>query len=583
MNNDPGTGGRGCIRRAVVSATAVALVLAPQPAGANPAILFVDAGSGGALMPRSTEEVRIVSERLEFSEATELVESENRAGDELALPWHVRADYVLENLTAERVELDIGFPIAGHRGEWDQNAGVAGVVGPRDWWGGERGIEPFKETFHVRLDGNEIRSRPVSNPCPAEPSGETADAGEATAATGAASACYPDLFVFRLAIEASAQASLIVEYDQDPSLCCDSEGGDADVYGWANYILETGALWAGTIGRLDIIYRFALPPPRGALVFDRLVGPGLPSEGPWRLRTDEGAPRGFSAEAHLVAAPEGVMDLWDPPVRFHYAFACRDGRIVLRLKATDFEPGGNVSLGVQNVDSRRESLAHGSGYREPERAPCAARVTTRSDDGRPAAWELFDPSVGRYGDEVTVNELPAEWSCAFIDDRGPEYTYDCCCAAAAGTGHWNPDCDKPGGAGGKGCAAGAGSVVPSPRDSPSDAGTAEAGEPDALDAEAPQDAAAGLVTPEAAATVADAWPKIPADTTTPQSGSGSGAVPTPPVVTVPVAADASIAPASAPAKKGCGCRAVGAEETAPSGLAALGVLLFATLRRRRPR
>jgi MYXO-CTERM domain-containing protein len=555
-------------------------LLSPPTARANPAILFVDGGAGGALLPRSTQDVRIVSERLEFVESTEEGEPARSSRWEMRLPWHVRADYVLENLTAERIEADVGFPVAGDRGEWDYGGDEPASFGP------ERITQSFTASFHVRLDGNDLAHRLVSNECPSGQDGGT---------TAAAGFCYPSLFVFRLAVEPHAQASLTVEYDQAPSLCCDSEGGFEDVYGWADYILETGELWAGTIGRLDIVYRFAVPPPDGVMVYDSLVGPALPSEGPWYHLSDEGAPRGWSPRAQKVAAPEGVMDLWNPAVRFHYAFACRDGRIVLRLKATDFEPGGNISLGVQNVESRLESLYFGD--RRSARQPCAASRTRESESSDP--WSSWTQRVERA--DRLLEEPPPEWSCSFVKhstyyrSEAPhevtliDYRYDCCCATAAGIGRWNPDCDKD--AGGKGCAAAASTVVPAPATSPADAGAADGGKADAAPDAAAQDAAAAddvreavpePVPDEAGSAVADAAPSSPADASGPESGSGTGtATATPASAVTREGADASPAPAGKPSKKGCGCAVAGAGGAAWSGLGVLGALLLMRLRRRR--
>ncbi|MBI5489436.1 MAG: hypothetical protein HY905_19035 [Deltaproteobacteria bacterium] len=549
-------GGRTAVRWTALILFA-GLASGPRPSGANPAILFVDGGAGGALLPRRTTDVRIVSERLEFVENAEMAEPAREwTRWELRLPWHVRADYVMENLTAERVEVEVGFPVTGDRGEWDY--GGEDSVG----FGLERDLRRFTRSFHVRLEGNDLVHREVSNECTTGQDGGTA-----------AGLCYPTLFVFTLAIEAHAQASLTVEYDQAPALCCDAESYPDDIYVWTDYILETGALWAGTIGRLDIVYRFAVPPPAGVRVYDRIVGALLPGEGPWHGETEEGAVRGWSDRAQKVAAPEGVMDLWEPAVRFHYAFACRDGRIVLRLKATDVEPRGNISLGVENLEARLDALWWGTPHHEEDREPCAI---TRPSDAEPSAtWMASGELVRRV-----VEEPPPDWTCSF-ERGGTEYRYDCCCAAAAGSGGWNPDCDKPGGAGGKGCAAAAsttGVAPPAPAADAAGNGAAEAesdgGERDALEG------GAGVVVAEAAAV--DAGPDDSAETaanettSTPESTPPSSAAP-------PAARDAATAPAGAPPKKGCGCAVPGSGSDGGPCFAALVALLLAGRRGSRVR
>lgn len=366
---------------------------------------------------------------------------------------------------------------------------------------------------------------------------------------------------------------MTVEYDYAPALCCDDEDeGHERIYAWIDYILETGALWAGTIGRLDIVYYFAVPPPGGVMVYDKLVGPLLEGEGPWRLETDEGAPRGWSRRAQRVSAPEGVLDLWNPSVRFHYAFACQANRIVLRLKATDVEPRGNLSLGVQNIESRLELAAGRQNYGEPDFEPCATRG---EPEGPEAAW----------GCSFVHHE--SFWNNGERDVRVSEYRFDCCCGSAAEKGGWNPSCDAE--PRGKGCAAAASSARSSPA-APlvqtvvaPDAGATDAGKgaeaDDVLDAAADAGPAA---EPEAGASdVAAPTPSPAAD------GSGLEGGPltatadvTPPSAPSAASVDASTAPATRPAKKGCGCAVGGADDAAWSGLATLGALLLLRKHRR---
>jgi MYXO-CTERM domain-containing protein len=554
--------------------------LAPGGAAANPAILYVDGGAGGALLPRGTADVRIVSERLEFTEHAR----EDAAADwqevRRRLPWHVRADYVLENLTDVRLEAEVGFPVAGDRGSWDQNAAMDADPEsgePLVWWPSGRALAPFDGSFHVRLDDRELRQRTVHNECPVDASGDPPVTPDGVGF------CYPDVFVFQVVLEAHATAALTVEYDQVPAMCCEPDYALV----WADYILETGALWAGSIGRLDIIYRFAVPPLNGVRVFDRLVGPLLPAQGPWRSMSQEGAPGGISRRAQPVAAPAGVLDLWEPAVRFHYAFACRNGSVVLRLKATDVEPRGNLSLGLTSIEERLDGMADGAGYRELERLPCAA---TRSAEPEP--WERWRQrawsETGFKGGDV--DELPPDWSCSFVR-RGTEFRFDCCCAAAAEDGRWNPDCDKPGQAGGRGCAAGADLGRP-PAPTPAAAGTTGAADAaTAPDAAGPDAAAAGVVAAQTDATEpspADAAAAVepstlaPDATSTAQSGGGAETGRGAPVSSAAQpAVDASATPAGSPPKKGCGCVVAGTGGAAGAGLAALAVLLLARRSRRR--
>jgi|GEM_PF-4970216 len=159
-------------------------------------------------------------------------------------------------------------------------------------------------------------------------------------------------------------------------------GSIRGVDSWVDYILETGALWAGSIGWLDIVYRFLVPPPAGPRILDGLVGPELSGLGAFVRWDEDGEIVGWSSKARRPSKPEGVLDLWDPPVRFHYAFACRNDGIVLRRKAADFEPLGNISLGVTPLAERVRSLTEVE-CRENEvlRESCA--VSRRRLPGRP--------------------------------------------------------------------------------------------------------------------------------------------------------------------------------------------------------
>jgi MYXO-CTERM domain-containing protein len=411
-----------------------------------------------------------------------------------------------------------------------------------------------------------------------------------------------------VAIEAHAQTSLTVEYDQDPAQCCENEVPE-DVYAWVDYILETGALWAGTIGTLDIVYRFAVPPADGVMVYDRLVGPRLPDAGPWYMVEFDGSLRGWSRRAQRPSAPEGVMDLWNPPVGFHYAFACRDNRVVLRLKATDVEPGGNISLGVKNVSTRLAGLSDGWEYRDDQgiesvRVPCA--VSRSAASGSPDAsssWKLTrwrntasDPAYPDYvSDTEEVDAPPPEWGCSLPDVFEGirfDYRFDCCCASAASQGGWNPDCDKPGGSHGRGCAVGPSPGGGNPTAPAADAGAADGEEtgaapdavaPDAVDADEVRDVVPASRADEAGSAIDAATAVPPADVPGAQGGSDTGtAAASPPVGSTLVSRDASAAPPRTPSKKGCGCATAGAAGSIWSCLAVVGVLLLVRLRRRRP-
>jgi hypothetical protein len=534
--------------------------LSPSTGAANPAVMWVDAGAGGALLPRSTEDVRIVSERLEFTEGTPAIKPKDR-DRYWWLPWHVSADYVLDNLTEQRVELDVGFPIAGERGEYSPVVDPLGEEPEQDFRGDVRGTRPFAASFHVRLDGTELQHRRVENTCPAAPEDERTDT---------ATFCYPYLFVFHVAIAARAQASLTVEYDQNASLCCNNESWN-ELEAWADYILETGALWAGTIGTLNIIYRFAVPPTNGVAIYDGLVGPEMPAALPYPPH-DGMQYDGPQGPHHIYnpRAPEGVFDMWEPAVRFHYTIACRDDRIVLRLKATDVEPGGNISVGVQNVTARIDTLYSGN-WRH---APCA--VARTRDAGAEDPWSSWTRTIPRERAPDEKEELdapPPEWRCSF-EDHDPEmersaavgsdmidYRYDCCCAAASGTVDWYPPV--------AGADAGA-----------ADGGDAEAAT-DAADADGVQDVVPEARAGEAAATVDATATTSSAEASGLQSGSEAGtAAASPPSSSTPVGGDASTVPAAPRPKSGCGCAAAGAGGFAWSCLAVFGGALLVRLRRR---
>ncbi|MBN1772912.1 MAG: hypothetical protein JXB32_16700 [Deltaproteobacteria bacterium] len=559
-------GAGGQLVRVAALASAASLGLVPHAASANAAIMFYDAGAGGALLPRSSADVRIVSERLEFIESLPSTE----APDDDARPnpwWHVRVDYVLENLTAERLELDVGFPVAGARGDWEQLD-----YGERRWTDGD-GTELFDASFHVRLDGAELPHRSAENDCP--PAAEGTD-------TEGAGLCYPHVFLFRAVLEAQAQVALTVEYDQSPAWCCDPDSGEDTLRAWVDYILETGALWAGPIGRLDIVCRFALPPVGGVLVYDGVVGPLLPRRGPWGRVDDDGDMFGWSQRAHRVAAPEGVMELWDPAVRFHYAFACKDGRIVLRLKATDVEPGGNISFGVLERGDRLFSME----YPDSEKLRPACAATRTRGHGSDDPWSRWERQVVRNGRvrPERLDESPPEWPCRFVRHYGPsvrvgavEYAYDCCGAAVADEGRWNPDCDKEGGSR-KGCAAAAipAAVAGGPA-SGTEAGTVGTVDAGTAPSAAEENAAVPEAGPEAGSSAAEGAGSPPVDGTGRPEPPEAATAPAPPAPTPPTA-DAAASPTQSRPTKGCGCAAAGAGGGA--WIAAVGALAALRLGRR---
>ena len=112
---------------AVAVVSTAALSISPRTANANVVPVYFEGGTGGSVLPRGTDAVRIVSEHLEFVEGTQ--ETSPPSEDFCRwLPWHVRADYVLENVTDERVELDVGFPFEGQRVEYDQEPSTSGEI-----------------------------------------------------------------------------------------------------------------------------------------------------------------------------------------------------------------------------------------------------------------------------------------------------------------------------------------------------------------------------------------------------------------------------------------------------------------------
>ncbi len=562
MSREPGARMRG--RRGRSAAAALVLLgcasLASRAADANVLPYYFDGGAGGALVPRSTDEVRIVSEHLELVEGMEVF-APTEPGVYAWLPWHVRADYVLENLTEERVELDVGFPFAGQRGHNDLEFEAEEDIVSRGWIA-SRGTRPFDRSFHARLEGSDLQHQRVRNRCPSQRGDDEA---------GKTSYCYPYVFVFRVALEARAQVSLTVEYDQDPSA-----RGELDYYVEASvdYILETGALWAGTMGNLEIVYRFAIPPyphysnrdRTGVVFYGKLIGTEAAHPPPANssvLQTE--LPRWL--EGKPPPAPAGVLDLWDPAVRFEYALGCEESGIVLRLRAADFEPGGNISIGVPALDFRLEVLRDDSSC-----LLSRERVFGSGDPWGP--WE--DLTAGPGDPPAAVGgtlEPPPEWTCSLTRPERDfqrvgaptmerDYRWDCCCAAAVARLPWYPRAgvnDMDGG----------------------DAGA----RPDAPEADAvgasevvvEQDAADG--GGEEAAPDATATATLSIDAQAASEEPEAAAAPAPPAVT-PAETDDAAAPAAPRPKSGCGCRVVDGGASAWCGLAAFGGLLFLRLRRR---
>jgi len=143
---------------------------------------------------------------------------------------HVTANFVMKNVTATDVEINIIFPIPGS------------LVGNnwREYFDPERKTNP-SINHQVRVNNNIVDY--------------TYEAYEIEDFVGDASQEFyypPDALVveFPVNFKASTQTTISVEYDVEwyPYI--------KTIYGYFNYILETGSHWKGSIGNGEIIFQF---------------------------------------------------------------------------------------------------------------------------------------------------------------------------------------------------------------------------------------------------------------------------------------------------------------------------------------
>lgn len=143
---------------------------------------------------------------------------------------HVTADFVMKNVTATDVQINIIFPIPGH------------IVGNnwREYFDPESKTNP-SINYQVRVNNNIVDY--------------TYEAYKIENLVGDASQefYYPsDALVveFPVNFKASAQTTISVEYDVKwyPYV--------KTIYGYFNYLLETGSHWRGSIGHGEIIFQF---------------------------------------------------------------------------------------------------------------------------------------------------------------------------------------------------------------------------------------------------------------------------------------------------------------------------------------
>jgi hypothetical protein len=291
------------LARACFVAAGLLAVTYLLPAGVA-ADSFTDQGEGGTLLPMQNDDVRMVSERVEFL----LDGSESR----------VHAHYVFENLTNRALRFVMAFPV------------MAGDEEEEEVFEDEKPFDPLRGTFSAIVDGAPVAGRRVEHAC-----------------VLGGKVCYD--FVYRFAIRFAPKGRRVVDYEYPPGGWSDNTW-DVEATG---FILATGRLWAGTIGEIELIYRF-LPaggPPPGFVAFNlpdaERENYNGPDTGCSTLEADPSEPQRDSGERRVACAQtlrgeRGTIMLWESGPAFEYTVACDSKTLVVTLQGRDVEPAGDV-------------------------------------------------------------------------------------------------------------------------------------------------------------------------------------------------------------------------------------------------
>jgi MYXO-CTERM domain-containing protein len=249
--------------------------------------------------------------------------------------WRVRAAYVFENLTDRAIALTMVFPMDVLRPDCDQYFSEHVPPGeslpeepPDGGWSRYAATPPITASdFRVTVDGRLVSSSLERDIRP-RPGWE-----------------YPFGYSFPVAFAPNARLEMTCEYLQATSEVYEyvaTEERDEPPYEHVVYdgrttvpfVLESGGLWAGTIERVDLLYRFA-GPLREIWYDETEIQPG----------------RGVLAGEHFDV--------------FRWELACADGRSELRIRARDVNPWIDLLLQF-HPDGRWIECAEGQVVAAPD-------------------------------------------------------------------------------------------------------------------------------------------------------------------------------------------------------------------------
>jgi hypothetical protein len=276
--------------------------LAPASARANSASYN---GVGGTPLPVANRAIRMVKERIHFIQG---------CGSKRSWIWKVRARYVFHNTTDRAIELDLGFPVVAER-----------ISGPRP-----RKVNPFSRDLTARVDGRPVTPRLARHGC------DRRDRRH----------CYDFVYLFPVRFEAGARVSVTYTYAHR------SSGDNAWEERFVDYILNTGALWKGPIGSMELVFSFRSPQ-TSIHIFDEMFHRNLGRACERKLDRSwkEGGSGYITICGQELRPPRGAFTLWTRWSRFQYSTSCLNGNLTVRLRAWKIRPRGNISLSYRNLFS----------------------------------------------------------------------------------------------------------------------------------------------------------------------------------------------------------------------------------------
>jgi hypothetical protein len=311
-------------------AIALWVLATPAAAAADPCQgVYSDDGLGGTLVGLAqNDDIRMVGEQVVFLQPDAPPTAASAEAASAETRWRVRASYVFENLTDRAIDLAMVFPMEVLRPDCEIYFSEHVPHGeslpeepPDGGWSRYPATPPIPASdFYVTVDGRPVASTLERQIRPA------------------AGYYYPFGYSFPVSFAPRARRELNCEYLQATSATYEEVGieeSDEPPYERAvhdnrtvvPFVLATGRLWAGTLERLDLFYRFA-EPIREIWYDETEIEPG------------SGALEGEHFEV------------------FRWELGCKDGKSELRIRARDVDPWVDLVLGY-HPGSRWDQCADG--------------------------------------------------------------------------------------------------------------------------------------------------------------------------------------------------------------------------------